>query len=90
MYKIHKILINDEQLYKILNEKLGAEEAKSIKEQVAKKGVKQLNDDTNVLATQTELLAMEHRLKQTIYIACVVLFVAILGSLLLLLKQNKP
>lgn len=80
------MVVSDIQLYEILSAKLGKEEAKTLTEYVETKVEKQLNDKANVYATKQDLHEVELRLTRNIFIAGVVQFLAIVGSVLMLLK----
>jgi demethoxyubiquinone hydroxylase (CLK1/Coq7/Cat5 family) len=91
------MVISDIQLYEILSAKLGREEARVLTEYVETKVEKQLNDKTTVFATKEDLVKevstlriemheMEVRITRNIFVAGVVQFLAIVGSVLMLLK----
>ena len=87
------MVITDIQLYEILSSRLGKEEAKALTEYVEAKVEKQLNDKTSVFATKQdiadvrlEIRETEVRLTRNIYIVGVIQFLAIVGSVLMLLK----
>ena len=91
------MVISEIELYEILSVKIGQSEAKALAEFVETKVEKQLVDKLSVFATKEDLLSLELRLNdkmsslevrlnRNIYIVGVVQFLAIVGSVLMLLK----
>ena len=87
------MVVSEVRLYEILSTKLGKEEALALAEYVETKVEKQLNDKTTVFATKDDIAAvriemkeMEVRITRNIFIAGVVQFLTIVGSVLMLLK----
>jgi len=87
------MVVSEVRLYEILSTKFGKEEALSLAEYVETKVEKGLNDKTTVFATKEDISAvrlemkeMEVRITRNIFIAGVVQFLAIVGSVLMLMK----
>jgi len=78
------------ELYEILSAKIGKQEAKVLAEYVETTVEKKLVDKLSVFATKEDLAkdlaTLEVRLTRNIYIVGVVQFLAIVGSVLMLLK----
>jgi len=84
------MVISEIELYEILSAKIGKQEAKALTEFVETKIEKQLTDKLAVFATKEDLAkeisSLEVRLTRNMYIVGVVQFLAIVGSVLMLLK----
>ena len=87
------MVVSDIQLYEILSLKLGKEEAKALAQFVETKVEQELTAKAAFLATKDDITAvrkdmheLEVRLTRNIYIVGVIQFLAIVGSVLTLLK----
>ena len=91
------MVVSEIELYEILSAKIGKQEAKVLTEFVEAKVEKQLVDKLSAFATKEDLFAtkedlakdissLEVRLTRSMYIVGVVQFLAIVGSVLMLLK----
>jgi len=80
------MVVSEIELYEILSTKIGKQEAKVLAEFVETKVEKQLVDKLSVFATKEDLAMLEVRLSRNMYIVGVVQFLAIVGSVLMLLK----
>ena len=87
------MVVSEVRLYEILSTKLGKDEALALAEYVETKVEKQLNDKTTVFSTKEDIAAvriemkdMEVRITRNIFIAGVVQFLTIVGSVLMLMK----
>ena len=84
------MVVSEIELYEILSAKIGKQEAKVLAEYVETTVEKKLVDKLSVFATKEDLAkdlaTLEVRLTRNIYIVGVVQFLAIVGSVLMLLK----
>ena len=80
------MVLTDNQLYEILSLKLGKEEAKALAQFVESKVEEELNSKLSNLAAKVEMHEMELRLTRNSYVVGVLQFLAIVGSVLMLLK----
>lgn len=84
------MVVSEIELYEILSAKIGKQEAKVLAEFVETKVEKQLTDKLSVFATKEDLIketsSLEVRLTRNMYIVGVVQFLAIVGSVLMILK----
>jgi hypothetical protein len=86
------MVVSEIELYEILSAKIGKQEAKALAEFVETKVEKQRVDKLSAFATKEylvrEVSSLEVRLTRNIYIVGVVQFLAIAGSVLMLLKLH--
>ena len=80
------MVVSEIELYEILSAKIGKQEAKVLAEYVETTVEKKLVDKLSVFATKEDLASLEVRLTRNMYIVGVVQFLAIVGSVLMLLK----
>jgi hypothetical protein len=80
------MIVSEIELFEALSEQVGKEKAKVLVQYVENKIEKNLDQKKDVFATKQDLSDLEVRLNRTIYIVGVGQFLAILVSLIGLLK----
>ncbi len=79
-------MVSELNLYEALSKDLGKEKAKSVVDYIDQKIEKRMEERTNNLATKEDLAKLETKLTQSVYAAGLEQYVALLASLVAVLK----
>jgi hypothetical protein len=80
------MMVSELNLYEALSKDLGKEKAKSVVDYIDQKIEKRMEEKTFHLATKEDLAKLETKLTQSVYAAGLVQYVALLASLIAVLK----
>ena len=84
------MIVSEIDLFEVLAKELGREKAKSIVEYVEHKVDKRLDEKTNVFSTKEDLARLETKLARAIYVVGLAQYLAILVSLIAIIKYVMP
>ena len=80
------MVVSEINLYNALKASLSESQAQTIIENLKEQIKNEVDGRISILATKEDMARQETRLSQTIYIVGIVQFLAIIGSLLMILK----